>query len=195
MKQSPELRVPAVKALKRQDLLSPGLFQHLGHCEVDRGASADDPFPSGNRSDNGRTGPVAERQQQEEDPQREEDELQHPVLAEGAQPHKEGEEPPHKEVPAHIGLGGGDALGNAHIGKYPEGHQREPEEAVGGKGGHPEGVAFAEFEDAGDHLRDAAVKDPHRKHHPGDGKKARVVDVQEHGGHTEAHQAEGGGVS
>ena len=73
-------------------------------------------------------------------------------------------------------------------------HQREPEEAVGRKGGGPEGVVFLPFENPCDHLSDPSVKNPDGQDHCSQRDKSRIVQVQKHGRHTKPTRPSGAGL-
>ena len=178
----------------RQDRPALGLVQDLGHGQVDRRQATDDSLEAGDLADRRRPGPVADREQYEEDGQAEEDELEGPVLAEGPEPHEEGEQAPQEQVPAHEGHGRRPAVRGAGPGDDPQGDERQPKQSVRREGRRPEGVPFLELHDAGDDLGDPTVEDAHGQDHGADREKTGVMDVEEDGGHPEAHQAEGRGV-
>ena len=90
--------------------------------------------------------------------------------------HGEGEEAPEGQIEAHGGFIG--LVRNAELGKYPDGDEREPEDAVGGEGGGAEGVVLLRFEHAGDDLGDTAHKNAHAEDHGIIGIEAGIVDVE-----------------
>ncbi len=55
--------------LIRQNPLSPRLLQHFGHGQVDGRQAADDVFVAGDGSQKGWTGPVADGEQEEKNPE------------------------------------------------------------------------------------------------------------------------------
>ena len=88
-------------------------------------------------------------------------------------------------------LGG---LSQAQTRQQQQADQAQPETAVGGEGGHAEGVALLVFQQTGQDLGQATEENPHADDGGVQWEKARVVQVQQDGGHPEAHQAERAGI-
>ncbi len=170
-----------------QDSTAVLFVDDFSHGEVECGCSADYSFPSGNGANEVVAGEIAHSQQEEKYCQGKEDELQYLVAFQGANEHKQGEDTPQEQVPAHECVRGG--FCQSHLGHYNQCYEGQPEQAVGSEGSGSEGIAFLEFHHSGDYLRDAAVKNTHSQDHGADGEKSCVMDIQQDGGHAEAHKA------
>lgn len=168
------------------------LVEYFGHRQVNGAGAADDAFIAGEGQQRVVAGDVADGQQGEQQRQAGEHELQHAVGAQGAEEHEQGEDAPQRQVDAqHVGLGG---LCQAQARQQQQADQTQPEAAVGGEGGHAEGVALLVLQQSGQDLGQATEENPHADDGGVQWEKARVVQVQQDGSHPEAHQAERAGI-
>ncbi len=168
------------------------LVEHFGHRQVNGAGTADDALITGEGQQRVVAGDVADGLQGEQQRQAGEHELQHAVGAQGAKEHEQGEDAPQRQVDAqHVRLGG---FSQAQTRQQQQADQAQPEAAVGGERSHAEGVALLVLQQAGQDLGQATEENPHADDGGVQWEKARVVQVQQDGGHPEAHQAERAGI-
>lgn len=168
------------------------LVEHFGHRQVNGAGTADDTLITGEGQQCVVAGDVADGQQGEQQREAGEHELQHAVGAQGAKEHEQGEDAPQRQVDAqHVRLGG---FSQAQTRQQQQADQAQPEAAVGGERRHAEGVALLVLQQTGQDLGQATEENPHADDGGVQWEKARVVQVQQDGGHPEAHQAERAGI-
>jgi hypothetical protein len=96
--------------------------------------------------------------------------------------------PPQSEEPGQCALVG--RCPDTQAWKKEQADQRQPKEAVGGECGGSESVTFLPFHHASDHLRQAAEENAHRQDHALHAEETGIVQIQQHRGHSEAHQSQ-----
>lgn len=160
----------------RQDGAAELFVKDFGHGQIDGAGAAENSFPSGNVAEQYVVLKVIGSQQEKEECERSKNNLKRPVGFERADEHVGGEDAPHGQIAAREFARG--RFNPSQLGHNDKGDEADPEKAVGGEGRQAEGVAFFEFEYAGNHLRDSAVAKAHGQNHAAERKKARIVNVQ-----------------
>ena len=137
-------------------------------------------------------GEIADGQQEEQHGQGAENHLRGAVVLQGADEHEQGEDAPEQQIEGQRqGVTLETAFGK---GVDPDQHQRPPEQTVGREGGAGEGVAVAQFKDAGDDLCQTAHGDTHGDGDDRQGQQTAVVQIQQDSGHAKAQQTQRAGI-
>ncbi len=170
-----------------------GLVEYLRHCRIDGRQPDEDPLVSCDLAHRSATAKITGGQQKEQDGEPAEHHLKGPIQLERADEHISGEYAPEDEEPGKGRLArGGSRTGTIEDRwEEPDAGQGEPEETVRGEGQRTEGVVLPPLHDPGDDLGHTAIEDAHGEDHGVELEEAGVMEVEEDGGETEAHEPQG----
>lgn len=159
--------------------------EDLSHSAVNGAKAAEDAHVAGCQMDSVDTGEVTDGEQEKEQSQGAKDHLGDSVMFQGANEHKQAENPPQQQVEAQgSGITGGDTF----KGREPNQDQRPPEKAIGHKSRAAEGIMMDKFQDTGDDLGGSAQGEAHGDDDDGQGDDLRIVEIEQNGRHAKAQQ-------
>lgn len=178
-------------------LLGVAPVRHLSEAGVHREQAAQDADPSTQCHEAIDPEQVAEAQQEERNPQRQEYEPQRSVKLEGADPHVEGEYAPHDQRHSN-GRGPNAELCDAKEAMLEQDQQRKPppEGTVTGECDGAEGISFPILQQSCKHLDRASKGNRQRDdcQFKVRTENAGIYEAQENGRHTEPDEAKRGRI-